>query len=234
MKKILYLLLSLSIVSLLLLNMVSAKADSEHDLFKMADILKDENILIKEWSIHARQKVKSDKTVDLLEQYPDLDWKISRADNHLEKTAIISEKKGVKETLRILSAATETYIIYEVNGTGWGEDSRDFLEENITERISSIFHRSATIFSCITGEIDDKMYRTLPLRAKAILKAFQANELEKIEENSFVSATAYSPLFKESIVGSSGAMNLQVGIREEGLGGKTTIVVGTPIITIEY
>ena len=29
-------------------------------------------------------------------------------------------------------------------------------------------------------------------------------------------------------------MNLQIGIRSEGLGAKTTIVVGTPIITIEY
>ena len=29
-------------------------------------------------------------------------------------------------------------------------------------------------------------------------------------------------------------MNLQLGVRKQGLGAKTTIVVGTPIITIEY
>ena len=63
---------------------------------------------------------------------------------------------------------------------------------------------------------------------------FKRKELEKLEETSFISASAYTPLFQESIEGTSGAMNLQVGIREEGLGGKTTLVVGTPIITIEY
>ena len=29
-------------------------------------------------------------------------------------------------------------------------------------------------------------------------------------------------------------MNLQLGLRKQGMGGKTTLVVGTPIITIEY
>jgi hypothetical protein len=41
-------------------------------------------------------------------------------------------------------------------------------------------------------------------------------------------------LFTGSIENQRDNMNLQIGIRSERLGGKTTIVVGTPIITIEY
>ncbi|HVH96580.1 MAG TPA: YwmB family TATA-box binding protein, partial [Bacillus sp. (in: firmicutes)] len=46
--------------------------------------------------------------------------------------------------------------------------------------------------------------------------------------------TAYSPLFGETIQTMTDEINLQLGVRKQGLGGKTTIVVGTPIITVEY
>ena len=49
-----------------------------------------------------------------------------------------------------------------------------------------------------------------------------------------MSVSAYSPLFSDSIENKKDNMNLQIGIRSEGMGGKTAIVVGTPIITIEY
>jgi len=49
-----------------------------------------------------------------------------------------------------------------------------------------------------------------------------------------MSVSANSPMFTGSIENQRDNMNLQIGIRSERLGGKTTIVVGTPIITIEY
>jgi nitrogen regulatory protein PII-like uncharacterized protein len=237
MKKILFVLFSLSLVSVLLLNIVSAKGEQENDLFKMASILKDEDILINQWSLQAREKVESgyrDHYADLMKQFPELEWKISQDEDKWEATAIFSKEKEVNETIRILSTGTETYIIYEVKGTGWGNHSKEYIQETVSKTINDIFHQNVTIFSCIMGEFDDKMNEALPVYANALLTAFQAEEVEKLEENSFISTSAYTPMFNESIEGTSGAMNLQVGIREEGLGGKTTVVVGTPIITIEY
>jgi hypothetical protein len=41
-------------------------------------------------------------------------------------------------------------------------------------------------------------------------------------------------MFANSIDGKNGSFNLQVAVRSEGLGAKKTIVIGTPIITVEY
>ena len=78
------------------------------------------------------------------------------------------------------------------------------------------------------------MSKSVSEHVTSLLQAFQAQEIESLKEDSFISTTAYSPLFGETIQTMTDEINLQLGVRKQGLGGKTTIVVGTPIITIEY
>ena len=78
------------------------------------------------------------------------------------------------------------------------------------------------------------MNKSVSEHVNPLLQAFQAQEIESLKEDSFISTTAYSPLFGETIQTMTDEMNLQLGVRKQGLGGKTTIVVGTPIITVEY
>jgi hypothetical protein len=75
------------------------------------------------------------------------------------------------------------------------------------------------------------MDKVVPTIASDLMEIFDAKEIEALKEDNFMSVSANSPMFSDSI---GRDMNLQIGIRSEGLGGKTTIVVGTPIITIEY
>ena len=78
------------------------------------------------------------------------------------------------------------------------------------------------------------MSKSVSEHVNHLLQAFQAQEIESLQEDSFISTTAYSPLFGETIQTMTDEMNLQLGVRKQGLGAKTTIVVGTPIITVEY
>jgi len=244
MKKILYVLFILSMVGFITLNMVSAK--DEPDIFEMASILQHENIIINKWSLNAREILETvqtkqeaeNKVNQLREQFPNWDWKISEDDEKWEAKAVMTSEKGVNETIRILSTVTDnqvqTYIMYEVTGVGWNKWTREFIDVSIKEKINNIFHGKATIFSCIYGELGVKMNKALPKQVNNLLKAFQAQEIETLEEDAFLSTTAYTPLFKETIKTTTSEMNLQLGVRKQGLGGKTTLVVGTPIITIEY
>jgi hypothetical protein len=75
------------------------------------------------------------------------------------------------------------------------------------------------------------MDKAVPTIASDLMEIFDAKEIEALKEDNFMSVSANSPVFSDSI---ARGMNLQIGIRSEGLGAKTTIVVGTPIITIEY
>lgn len=240
MKKILYVLLSLSAVGFILLNIASAK--NEPDLFELASVLEREKLTINEWSLHAREKLENieaeTKLNQLKEQFPHLDWQIEENEEKWEATAVLNRKQGVSETIRILSTnagnQAQTYMIYEVLGKGWSEETKEWLETFAFEKINRIFHGKAVIFSCIYSDFGDKMNKALPSRVNGLLQAFQAQEIETLEENSFISTTAYSPLFTETIQGPTEEINLQLGVRKNGLGGKTTLVVGTPIITVEY
>ena len=244
MKKILYVLFILSMVGLILFNMVSAK--DEFDLFKIASILEHENVSIHKWSLHSRELLETVQTkqeavhkVDQLrKRFNHWDWNISEDDDKWEAKADFTPKKDVNESIRIMQTVTDrqvqTYIVYEVTGKGWDEETREFIEGSILNRINDIFHGKSTIFSCVYGDFGDKMSKSVSEHVTSLLQAFQAQEIESLKEDSFISTTAYSPLFGETIQTMTDEINLQLGVRKQGLGGKTTIVVGTPIITVEY
>ena len=170
MKKILYVLFILSMVGLILFNMVSAK--DEFDLFKIASILEHENVSIHKWSLHSRE---------LLETVQTKQEAVHKVDQ-LKKKFIIgigtflrmmtsgkrkpfTPKKDVNESIRIMQTVTDrqvqTYIVYEVNGKGWGEETREFIEGSILNRINDIFHGKSTTFSCVYGDFGDKMSKSL-------------------------------------------------------------------------
>src|SRR3954469_25110962 len=189
MKKILYVLLSLSAVGFVLLNIASA--NDEPDLFEMASVLEHENITINEWSLHAREKLENiqveKKMNQLREQFPHWDWQIEENQEKWEATAVSNTKKGVSETIRILSTTTgnqsQTYIIYEVLGKGWDKETKEWIEASAFEKINRIFHGKAIIFSCIYSNFGDKMNKALPSRVDDLLQAFQAQEIETLKEN---------------------------------------------------
>jgi hypothetical protein len=67
------------------------------------------------------------------------------------------------------------------------------------------------------------------------LKAFKADSVEELSEEAFVSVTAYTEMWEDVLLTQDQQrMNLQIAIRNQGMGEKTTFVVGTPIITSEY
>ncbi|MCD8502193.1 MAG: YwmB family TATA-box binding protein [Bacillaceae bacterium] len=53
-------------------------------------------------------------------------------------------------------------------------------------------------------------------------------------KKTFISLSAYTELWDTYIITNQKKMNLQVALRNTGMGGETTITIGTPIITVEY
>ncbi|PLR76171.1 hypothetical protein CU633_17070 [Bacillus sp. V3-13] len=220
-------------------------ANGQQDLLTLAKKLRDENIIISEWSLHAREKLETFQTAHDAEQYIDAlqqefsTWKWSNFDGkkHREVTAFL-DGSNYQEKIRVLitpgNQEIHAYLIYEVNGKQWNEISENFLKIGIAERISDIFRGNTTIFSCIKGEFNDKLKTALPEYVNMLLEVLNGKKIEALQEDSFISVSAYSPLFAAELNGKSEKMNFQLALRNHGLGEKTTVVVGTPIITIEY
>lgn len=219
-------------------------ASSEVDLIKIADAFQTEDILLEEWSFYAREhlvdlnteKEMQEYVKELQQKFPNWDWSTSKTSDKWEVTAVSPTSKHHTEMLQIMATHTKqpvnAYIVYRVSGDKWNKEIESFFtKDQLKNRISDIFRGNPTIFSGMKGSISDKIDIAVPTIASNLLEVFDGKEIEALKEETFMSVSANSPMFSDSI---GRGMNLQIGIRSEGLGGKTTIVVGTPIITIEY
>jgi hypothetical protein len=247
MKKSMFILSIFGIIGFIVLQAgnKTTVADAEHEILTLASVLQDENILITGWSLYAREtlvKVDGQEGVnvlvdDLKAKLPNWTWNEGNDSNHGEIIAVLASS-GIEEKIKIISTDTNgrlhTYIMYEVRGQSWNKNTKIFLSNNLPGRLIDIFRGNAATFSCIEGEFNDKIKSALPVYKTKLLKAFQAEEVEGLEEESFISTSAVSPLFDNSL-SNDHEMNMQLGLRKtDRLGAKTTLVVGTPIITIEY
>lgn len=239
MKKIPFILSIFGIIGFIVLQAgnKTTVADADHEIKTLASVLQDENILITGWSVYARETLEEENVEELVDglkvQLSEWTWSGSNG----ELTAVL-ESSGIQEKIKIVSTDTNgpvhTYVMYEVRGQQWNKNTETFLNKNLPGRLFDIFRGNATTFSCIEGEINDKIKSALPVYKTKLLKAFQAEEVEGLEEDSFISTSAVSPLFDNSL-SNDHEMNMQLGLRKtDRLGAKTTLVVGTPIITIEY
>ncbi len=212
-------------------------ADSEQDLLKLVSVLQDEHILVNEWSLYSREIMENKKQDEIVSELKDqfADWSWTESG---EEVTAISTSSNYHQEIKVVSTETNdqssTYVMYEVKGQGWDEPSEAFVSKEWQGNLLDIFNGKPSTFSCIKGEFGDKMNEALPDYMNGLLKAFDAEEVEALEEDNFLSTSAFSPLFSGTI-SEDHDMNLQLGLRKpDGMGGNTTLVVGTPIITIEY
>ncbi|WP_066389389.1 YwmB family TATA-box binding protein [Neobacillus mesonae] len=218
-------------------------AEDVQDLAKIGAVLEAEDILLQDWSFYAREHLtgfSSEKEVQeyanrLQRKFPDWEWSVKESDQSWELTAVSPTSEHHKEMLQIMATHTkqpiDAYIVYRVSGKVWNKSSQAFFTtDEFKNKLSGIFRGKPTVFSCMKGVVSDKIDTALSKTVHKLVTNFNANEIESLKEEKFMSVTAASPMFSHSIEG----MNLQIGARSEGLGLGTTIIVGTPIITIEY
>ncbi|MEK5521314.1 MULTISPECIES: YwmB family TATA-box binding protein [Heyndrickxia] len=214
------------------------------DLDMLVKEIKREHGQISEWSLYTRESInissKNDwlKQVDLLkEQFPQLKWDVREEKGQWQAEGL-SSKKNIVESIKLLSTPTNnqytSYLIYEVKGIHWNSQIALNVNKTIGVKLDALYSKKPVFFSCIKGEFSDKMDKVLLSEVSQILTSLHANEKEALKEKDFVSISAYSSEFMQSVPTKDNRMNLQIGLRKTGMGANTSFVIGTPIITIEY
>lgn len=213
------------------------------DLETMLAIINHHNDMsIKEWSVAARESMDGIKTEEqflleadrLQEKLPDFKWQLIRSKN---ATAVVGKRQDsiFTETVTLASAltsGTRSYMNYEIKGTDASAEVLGQLQERIETAEQFIFSRYTIFFTCVKGEISGNIDRVLTSKPADIMIDFKALEIESVKEEHFLSITANSSLFEQSFINEP--YNLQLAMRNDGFGQKTTFVFGTPIITFEY
>ncbi|ALC88731.1 hypothetical protein AM500_02120 [Bacillus sp. FJAT-18017] len=218
-------------------------ADSAPDLIKLAAVLEAESVSFKEWSVYSREYIEVSNSPGELEEYakglqdmfPDWDWSISTKGHTWEVAAVSPPSVYGQEYLQLISTRTpqesNAYIIYKVTGGKWNEESAAFLQsKKFSARINDIFRGKPSIFSCIEGKFNDRIDKAVPGKVTSILERLNAAETEALREDDFISVSAFSPNLPDTF---GNGMNVQIAARSTG-GKDATVIIGTPIITVEY
>jgi hypothetical protein len=226
-----------------------AKQDVWDDkaLQQITTVMEQSDFDIDNWSLYGKSTTGfvSDfngyvKVVESLQaKSPKFKWgKIEKSEEHWNVTGFNIHSSGMKERVSVFAYPHKkqyrTYIIYEVEGTGWKPEIWDSFKPEFRKKVASLLGESPSIYTCVRGTESDTMNIVLQNLAKQLVQSFDATTIDTLNEETFLSLSAYTDHWKHSIMTDEREMNLQIGIRTYGIGGKTTITIGTPIITTEY
>ncbi|WEG13117.1 YwmB family TATA-box binding protein [Pullulanibacillus sp. KACC 23026] len=228
-------------------TLAKGKTQDTSKLPELIHVLKVNGAHVKNWSIYARQQNTDLQTYQevqseartLKEAFNNYNWQVKKEKMDVRFLGTKKDKaSALTESITLLAYpqknAYQTYLIYEINGTGWNASYwTNHLSIEINQQVTKIFDEKTQIFACVTGDFGDKMNIVLSKKSNAILKTLKAHKIESDHEKTFSSVSAYTELWKEQTIQSNGrSINLQLGLRK--VDDKTTVTLGTPIITSEY
>lgn len=222
----------------------AAGDESLRPLRTIARVLQNNGIEPKQWIVYTReysQQIQNDaaffqKLDELKRENRAFRWSFE-ANHHMKKATGIYKRPFFQEKIQLIMTATkdkpQTYILYEAKGLNWSEKKWEEAAKVIERKTHQLFVKQPTFFTCMNGEFSGNMKGGLFHNALHLLREFQATPVESLQEESLVSLSAYTEQWDSVLPTNDHPMNIQLALRER-LGGKTSIVVGTPIITIEY
>ncbi|MBF0705268.1 MULTISPECIES: YwmB family TATA-box binding protein [Bacillaceae] len=246
--------LLIGVLSILLLasfsngTSVSIEDDTEVKVTEMANVLLTHNYSIEGWSLYTREKVSFIQeslgykgiTSKLTERAPGFSWgDLVKNDGNVKVSGTrIDSKLGTKETLTLVSYPENnrisSYLIYKMEITGFSQEEWRTTYERFKAQKTQLYPQETPVFTCFVGEKNDTMNIVLYNEADKLLGAFSASKVEEINEETFVSLSAYHEEWEEDLVTNNKRMNIQIALRNTGIGGGITATIGTPIITTEY
>lgn len=225
-------------------NMVASHIDAQGNSSKlgyMADAMESHDISINDWSLYSKKTIDK-KTIEEVKHFTKQNrqytWTFHNEDEVYKAIGVYHNKdKDLTEKLQFITTLTndhtQSYILYEVKGKNAQNDWNN-MTDYFNKQAFDIFGEKTTNFACLTGSIDDMMKGVLNQKSSELLKYFHAETIEELQEDKFVSISAKTPLWEDFIPTTDDNMNMQISLRSDGLGAKTTVVIGTPIITSEY
>ncbi|GAA4720852.1 YwmB family TATA-box binding protein [Brevibacillus fulvus] len=132
------------------------------------------------------------------------------------------------------SAGLDAYLVLILRETG--SEPQDI--EKLQQQVETAFRAAGIIpqFStCIRGMYSDKLGDDQQEgKILSIFRSLQANEIERLQDETVISVSGYTPVWKQSLNINGRKMNLQAATHRDTQSPGTRLTVGTPIITAEY
>ncbi|NPC94440.1 YwmB family TATA-box binding protein [Bacillus sp. WMMC1349] len=221
----------------------SLEAAENTPLLQLVTGLTEHHVELDEWTLHTKKQFISSKQ-ELIEkvkhfkkQYRQYQWTFTQTNQSVKATGIHTDQKNnIKSTIRLESTLKKqgfvSYLLYEQKGAGQRENWNHTYKQ-FERKAFDILRENTIIFTCLKGHLSGMMNVVLQKKANDLINEFKGKLVEKLIEPNFVSISAYTNEWR-SIKTENQQMNLQISLRNAGMGEKLTVTVGTPIITTEY
>ena len=241
-----------TIIALVLMNLNYTGETKEKQqatpLAEIVELMETNDIGLTEWKLYTRgefQKVRSKSEYkqllkQFMEHYDNFSWEQKEGDPHWKVFGSnVHNALPFAEDLTILAypqgSYYHVYLVYEIQGKSWNVEKWAQISPIFQERIDELFPTPTPVFTTVRGVSDSIGKSDLYETAKAYLEQLNAETIEGLKEETFVSLSAYNAKWNGSITTNGQQMNLQAALRQSSrLGGETTVTIGTPIITTEY
>ncbi|MDQ0207028.1 YwmB family TATA-box binding protein [Alkalicoccobacillus murimartini] len=214
------------------------------------ELVKSDELALKEWQLLARDV---QGTVDSQQLFQEHVHKLRDQlegwdQTYLDTSATewtaefhLTSAGGVKESLRLMaypenSSHTLTYS-YKMSGTSAEDWLRYDLADQLKSRLLLFTMDTASLYTQVQSIQDAPITKSGSLldQAYTYMDVLNATEVEALTEETFVSVSAYTNVWKDQLNTGGKPMNVQIALRSDSaLGDGTTVTIGTPIITTEY
>ncbi|KGX86436.1 YwmB family TATA-box binding protein [Pontibacillus litoralis] len=222
--------------------LIAEQSEANEDIKPLRNavqFLEEQNISLSEWNVSAKMEIKAEEVPEYVEQIKALfdDSVISKEEDDKVSKIMISnrhKKKPFDEGFivnqsKIKGAYAE--ITYISSGKTFDSSVQHALIARIKELKSTILEEDITIFTCTKAAYNGMIDGVLLL--DKFFDQFDVTDLQTLNEEDFITVAGYTSQWKTVLPYEDGSMNVQFAVRN-GLGAKTTITIGTPIITSEY
>jgi hypothetical protein len=127
----------------------------------------------------------------------------------------------------------EAYIIVDIMDNKVYKNIVD--DYDIIENVLKEYATQLDMYECIAGEYIQSQINKYDDILDKILYNMNAEEIDRVEDNNFISVTAYSNLLNKNDLEYLGnKINLNIGFRYSEDEEKTTLYMATPIIKLDY
>ncbi|WP_198135826.1 YwmB family TATA-box binding protein [Pontibacillus chungwhensis] len=193
-----------------------------------------------QWEIVMKERIQEKNLPTLMKQLKETEPNLTISKEETETARKIVAKNHQKTMIKseefivIVSKEAAPYaeIIYKMTGQTWDEEIEQFVTRRLNQTKTAYFQENTTTFTCVKADNNDKMNGVLLL--EKFSTRLEIKKLQTITEPGFISVTGFTNEWNQALPYSdNGAMNVQYALRQ-GMGAKTTLIFGTPIITSEY
>ncbi|UOQ94948.1 YwmB family TATA-box binding protein [Halobacillus shinanisalinarum] len=207
-------------------------------LLELEAFAEDEQLDIREYKIVLKESIKTANVEEMKQQINEYlpHANVIEEDSNLARKFIFTngqKNSNFTETFTVIVPKDKTVssdVVYSLTAGGTQGLAQQQIKQQINELKSRIFSKDVTLYTCLKAEaggiIDDVLIY------QKFKKALNITTIEAATEESWTSRSGYTPRWSQAIPLPNGAMNVQFATRT--LGGRTTITIGTPIITAEY